>query len=155
MEKLMRLIISAEYQPADNEQGRVVRYKFAFQWCESQVRSTFDVWYILRTFEQGEPWWLVSDRPIDQFLQENRLLGAPEEDMDMDFQIDQRSFLFFVISNQLALTLQTALSNSSILRISRQLAEHVIGPRLAFILLHGPAWIQSATGFGEMRTALS
>ncbi|KAF9452750.1 hypothetical protein P691DRAFT_756135 [Macrolepiota fuliginosa MF-IS2] len=32
----------AEYQPAGNERGRVVRYKFAFQWCESQ----------------GDPWWL-------------------------------------------------------------------------------------------------
>ncbi|TFK68699.1 hypothetical protein BDN72DRAFT_768985 [Pluteus cervinus] len=31
----------AEYQPAHNERGRVVRYKFAFRWCESQ----------------GQPWW--------------------------------------------------------------------------------------------------
>lgn len=31
----------AEYQTAGNESGRVVRYKFAFRWCE----------------EQGEPWW--------------------------------------------------------------------------------------------------
>ncbi|KAJ7698116.1 hypothetical protein B0H17DRAFT_1051168 [Mycena rosella] len=32
----------AEYQPsASNSNGRVVRYKFAFQWCE----------------DQGEPWW--------------------------------------------------------------------------------------------------
>lgn len=31
----------AEYQTASNELGRVVRYKFAFRWCE----------------EQGEPWW--------------------------------------------------------------------------------------------------
>ena len=29
--------ISAEYQPAHNERGCVVRYKFAFQWCEGQV----------------------------------------------------------------------------------------------------------------------
>ncbi|KAF7783026.1 hypothetical protein Agabi119p4_2402 [Agaricus bisporus var. burnettii] len=35
----------AEYQPAENERGRVVRYKFAFQWCEAQ----------------GEPWWLKVD----------------------------------------------------------------------------------------------
>lgn len=28
---------AAEYQPAENERGRVIRYKFAFQWCESQV----------------------------------------------------------------------------------------------------------------------
>ncbi|XP_006460754.1 hypothetical protein AGABI2DRAFT_117682 [Agaricus bisporus var. bisporus H97] len=35
----------AEYQPAENERGRVVRYKFAFQWCETQ----------------GEPWWLKFD----------------------------------------------------------------------------------------------
>ncbi|KAJ7034402.1 hypothetical protein C8F04DRAFT_573004 [Mycena alexandri] len=33
----------AEYQPSNsNTNGRVVRYKFAFQWCEGQ----------------GEPWWL-------------------------------------------------------------------------------------------------
>ncbi|KAF8904412.1 hypothetical protein CPB84DRAFT_1677444 [Gymnopilus junonius] len=31
----------AEYQQADNENGRVVRFKFAFRWCE----------------EQGQPWW--------------------------------------------------------------------------------------------------
>ncbi|KDR75145.1 hypothetical protein GALMADRAFT_122759 [Galerina marginata CBS 339.88] len=31
----------AEYQPANNESGRVVRYKFAFRWCE----------------QQGPPWW--------------------------------------------------------------------------------------------------
>ena len=27
----------AEYQPASNETGRVVRYKFAFRWCDDQV----------------------------------------------------------------------------------------------------------------------
>jgi len=27
----------AEYQPANNESGRVVRYKFAFRWCDDQV----------------------------------------------------------------------------------------------------------------------
>lgn len=32
----------AECQPAHNERGHVVRYKFAFQWCEGQ----------------GEPWWI-------------------------------------------------------------------------------------------------
>ncbi|KAK0192736.1 hypothetical protein F5146DRAFT_927382 [Armillaria mellea] len=31
----------SEFQPANNDQGRVVRYKFAFQWYESQ----------------GQPWW--------------------------------------------------------------------------------------------------
>ncbi|KAG6887699.1 hypothetical protein C0995_013399 [Termitomyces sp. Mi166 len=33
----------AEYQPAKNAQGRVVRYKFAFQWCDGQ----------------GQPWWTL------------------------------------------------------------------------------------------------
>ncbi|EPT04533.1 hypothetical protein FOMPIDRAFT_1156757 [Fomitopsis schrenkii] len=33
----------AEEQPAQNASGSVVRYKFAFQWCE----------------EQGTPWWLI------------------------------------------------------------------------------------------------
>ncbi|PPQ76611.1 hypothetical protein CVT24_011328 [Panaeolus cyanescens] len=33
----------AEYQDAKNEQGRVVRYKFAFRWCDSQ----------------GPPWWIM------------------------------------------------------------------------------------------------
>ncbi|KAF4621319.1 hypothetical protein D9613_000489 [Agrocybe pediades] len=31
----------AEYQPANNALGRVVRYKFAFRWCD----------------HQGDPWW--------------------------------------------------------------------------------------------------
>ncbi|KAF8070689.1 hypothetical protein FPV67DRAFT_1036975 [Lyophyllum atratum] len=40
----------AEYQPANNELGRVVRYKFSFQWCEGQ----------------GDPWWAShEDRPMD------------------------------------------------------------------------------------------
>ncbi|KAG1746118.1 hypothetical protein EDB19DRAFT_1690476 [Suillus lakei] len=34
----------AEYQPASNGCGRVVRWKFAFQWCEGQ----------------GNPWWTTS-----------------------------------------------------------------------------------------------
>ncbi|KZT10706.1 uncharacterized protein LAESUDRAFT_721073 [Laetiporus sulphureus 93-53] len=34
----------AERQPASNARGYVVRYKFAFQWCE----------------EQGTPWWLTA-----------------------------------------------------------------------------------------------
>ncbi|KAF8813860.1 hypothetical protein BYT27DRAFT_7334882 [Phlegmacium glaucopus] len=33
----------AEYQPANNESGRVVRYKFAFRWCD----------------DQGSPWWIT------------------------------------------------------------------------------------------------
>ncbi|KAF8639503.1 hypothetical protein AX17_001408 [Amanita inopinata Kibby_2008] len=32
----------AEYQPAENERGRVIRYKFAFRWCDGQ----------------GQPWWI-------------------------------------------------------------------------------------------------
>ncbi|KAL0956319.1 hypothetical protein HGRIS_002472 [Hohenbuehelia grisea] len=36
----------AEYQPAMNEAGRVVRYKFAFQWCSNQ----------------GAPWWFDVDQ---------------------------------------------------------------------------------------------
>ncbi|KAJ6513520.1 hypothetical protein DFH09DRAFT_941340 [Mycena vulgaris] len=36
----------AEYQPSTtNARGRVVRFKFAFQWCE----------------DQGEPWWATED----------------------------------------------------------------------------------------------
>ncbi|KAG1870361.1 hypothetical protein C8R48DRAFT_789393 [Suillus tomentosus] len=35
----------AEYQPASNGCGRVVRWKFAFQWCEGQ----------------GNPWWISSE----------------------------------------------------------------------------------------------
>jgi hypothetical protein len=31
------LIQPAEYQPASNDSGRVVRYKFAFRWCDKQV----------------------------------------------------------------------------------------------------------------------
>ncbi|KAF8160743.1 hypothetical protein B0H34DRAFT_697920 [Crassisporium funariophilum] len=41
----------AEYQPANTESGQVVRYKFAFQWCD----------------DQGVPWWLEqSDNPYSQ-----------------------------------------------------------------------------------------
>lgn len=32
---------TAEYQKASNERGRVVRYKFAFQWCSNQVSLPF------------------------------------------------------------------------------------------------------------------
>ena len=31
----------AEYQPASNDSGRVVRYKFAFRWCDAQVAISF------------------------------------------------------------------------------------------------------------------
>jgi hypothetical protein len=31
----------AEFQPAKNEVGRVIRYKFAFRWCEEQVSYHF------------------------------------------------------------------------------------------------------------------
>lgn len=36
-----------------NERGRVVRYKFAFQWCESQVCSTFDISHRLRMLKSN------------------------------------------------------------------------------------------------------
>ncbi|KAH7916571.1 2OG-Fe(II) oxygenase superfamily-domain-containing protein [Hygrophoropsis aurantiaca] len=39
----------AERQSADNSRGHVIRYKFAFQWCE----------------EQGFPWWIPPDRLAD------------------------------------------------------------------------------------------
>lgn len=29
---------TAEYHPSNNARGQVVRYKFAFQWCEGQVK---------------------------------------------------------------------------------------------------------------------
>jgi hypothetical protein len=35
--------IPAEPQPAENERGSVIRYKFAFQWCEGQVISSLDL----------------------------------------------------------------------------------------------------------------
>ena len=37
------IVLPAEEQPAQTASGSVVRYKFAFQWCE----------------EQGAPWWLT------------------------------------------------------------------------------------------------
>jgi hypothetical protein len=49
--------IAAESQSASNERGRVVRYKFAFQWCESQ----------------GEPWWLKKS-DVDVALRKNDVL---------------------------------------------------------------------------------
>lgn len=40
------ILLIAEYHPSNNTRGQVVRYKFAFQWCEGQ----------------GEPWWLSRSR---------------------------------------------------------------------------------------------
>ncbi|KAJ3549725.1 hypothetical protein NM688_g5149 [Phlebia brevispora] len=53
----------AEYQFASNTVGRVVRYKFAFQWCESQ----------------GQPWWMFSS-PEDTF---NLSHGSPSSTNSM------------------------------------------------------------------------
>ena len=36
------MVYSAERQPADNSKGYVVRWKFAFEWCE----------------KQPAPWWI-------------------------------------------------------------------------------------------------
>ena len=47
-----------EYQPASNDRGRVVRYKFAFQWCPSQ----------------GEPWW-TRQMPLRNDLSESQLVN--------------------------------------------------------------------------------
>ncbi|KAF8894103.1 hypothetical protein BD779DRAFT_1783639 [Infundibulicybe gibba] len=35
----------AEFEPSNNDRGRVIRYKFVFQWCAGQ----------------GEPWWIPRD----------------------------------------------------------------------------------------------
>lgn len=43
---LMR-IVAAECQPAHNERGHVVRYKFAFQWCEGQVSYHLTSYFLL------------------------------------------------------------------------------------------------------------
>ena len=32
--------VLAEFHPAKNKVGRVIRYKFAFRWCEEQVGFT-------------------------------------------------------------------------------------------------------------------
>ncbi|KAH9935697.1 uncharacterized protein B0H18DRAFT_420760 [Fomitopsis serialis] len=52
----------AEEQPAQNAHGSVVRYKFAFQWCE----------------EQGAPWWTQSSIPPDVHS-ESKVFGKDEE----------------------------------------------------------------------------
>ncbi|KAF9529247.1 hypothetical protein CPB83DRAFT_273364 [Crepidotus variabilis] len=49
----------AEYQLANNETGRVIRYKFAFQWCEGQ----------------GDPWWL--DKSVEGYNSEAGSLPQP------------------------------------------------------------------------------
>src|ERR1700685_2950651 len=51
--------ISAESHSASNERGRVVRYKFSFQWCESQ----------------GEPWW-IKQSGVDAALRKSDVLGT-------------------------------------------------------------------------------
>ena len=35
----MLTTVAAEFETAKNEVGRVIRYKFAFRWCEEQVSS--------------------------------------------------------------------------------------------------------------------
>lgn len=49
----------AEFQPApSNGRGRVVRYKFAFQWCEDQVSCEFlSSRRLDKPLDQGQPWW--------------------------------------------------------------------------------------------------
>jgi len=37
--RFMLTTFLAEYETAKNELGRVIRYKFAFRWCEEQVSS--------------------------------------------------------------------------------------------------------------------
>lgn len=53
---------SAEYQMAGNDRGRVIRYKFAFRWCEGQVghhcQRTLNVTKLFKRTVKGEPWWL-------------------------------------------------------------------------------------------------
>lgn len=56
----------SELQPANNDRGRVVRYKFAFQWYESQ----------------GQPWWWLTseDLPVtdtDAPIAINSVLNPP------------------------------------------------------------------------------
>ncbi|KAJ7752927.1 hypothetical protein B0H16DRAFT_1545390 [Mycena metata] len=58
------MAVLAEYQPSNsNANGRVVRYKFAFQWCEGQ----------------GEPWWLnqSTDSSMSDHA-EKRVKAAPK-----------------------------------------------------------------------------
>ncbi|KAI0730325.1 hypothetical protein C8Q72DRAFT_776282 [Fomitopsis betulina] len=53
----------AEEQPAQNAVGSVVRYKFAFQWCE----------------EQGTPWWLAPRSVPRGPCAEPETVAVPEE----------------------------------------------------------------------------
>ncbi|KAF8145469.1 hypothetical protein K438DRAFT_1871990 [Mycena galopus ATCC 62051] len=51
----------AEYQPStSNASGRVVRYKFAFQWCEGQ----------------DEPWWSTQDRNSEDSCMADTTVGG-------------------------------------------------------------------------------
>ncbi|KAH9839293.1 uncharacterized protein C8Q71DRAFT_704302 [Rhodofomes roseus] len=54
----------AEEQPATNAQGSVVRYKFAFQWCE----------------EQGTPWWMARSSMPPVVPSAHYTIDADEED---------------------------------------------------------------------------
>ena len=45
----MLMTVLAEFETAKNEVGRVIRYKFAFRWCEEQVSSTLSSILILYT----------------------------------------------------------------------------------------------------------
>ncbi|KAF7327298.1 2OG-FeII-Oxy-2 domain-containing protein [Mycena kentingensis (nom. inval.)] len=42
----------------ETSQRHVVRWKFAFQWCENQASNRFPVRFIGVTPAQNEPWWL-------------------------------------------------------------------------------------------------
>ncbi|KXN90984.1 hypothetical protein AN958_03051 [Leucoagaricus sp. SymC.cos] len=68
----------AEYQSAENQRGRVIRYKFVFQWCESQ----------------GEPWWLEFNRTSDPHDAPKPHTGT-DDDSDQPEWIDQRFSLLF------------------------------------------------------------
>ena len=52
----------AEYQPTTNGTGHVVRYKFAFRWCDDQVGLLvleFPEHAHTCVFVKGSPWWLT------------------------------------------------------------------------------------------------
>ena len=64
----------AEYEPDSKGGKRVVKYKFAFQWCEGQ----------------GEPWWNANSSTEHSSLSEDS--GSrptqPEDGMDLESEAD-------------------------------------------------------------------
>ncbi|KAF9478806.1 hypothetical protein BDN70DRAFT_859395 [Pholiota conissans] len=85
----------AEYQPANNNSGHVVRYMFAFRWCE----------------DQGQPWW-HSDMPGRESLTQPVTSGHSAESVPGIFDTERGEPESFLHSNTESRTCRTCRKES-------------------------------------------